>query len=47
MMQRYINHLPDGPEQEARDHLAESQLYDQQPGYPFYWYLLLKPGTIG
>jgi len=42
MKQRYINHLPDGPEQEARDHLAESQLYDQQPGYPFYW---IDPGA--
>ncbi|KAF5688945.1 salicylate hydroxylase [Fusarium denticulatum] len=37
MKQRHINHLPDGPEQEVRDRLAESQLYDQQPGYPFYW----------
>ncbi|RKL07413.1 hypothetical protein BFJ68_g9916 [Fusarium oxysporum] len=37
MKQRHINHLPDGPEQEARDRLAESQLYDQQPDYPFYW----------
>ncbi|KAI9154772.1 FAD-dependent monooxygenase OpS4 [Paramyrothecium foliicola] len=35
--QRYINHLPDGPEQEERDRVAESQLYKQQPGYPFYW----------
>ncbi|KEZ45376.1 hypothetical protein SAPIO_CDS2207 [Scedosporium apiospermum] len=37
MKQRHTNHLPDGPEQEARDQLAVSQLYDQQPGYPFYW----------
>ncbi|CAH0024576.1 unnamed protein product [Clonostachys rhizophaga] len=37
MKQRHTNHLCDGPEQEARDHLAESQLYNQQPGYPFYW----------
>ncbi|KAH7160423.1 hypothetical protein B0J13DRAFT_494036 [Dactylonectria estremocensis] len=37
MKQRHINHLPDGPEQEARDELAGSQLYDQKPGYPFYW----------
>ncbi|KAH7237940.1 hypothetical protein B0J15DRAFT_516523 [Fusarium solani] len=42
MKQRHINHLPDGPEQEARDKLAESQLYDQQPGYPFYW---IDPGA--
>ncbi|KAG2419170.1 hypothetical protein HFD88_002276 [Aspergillus terreus] len=35
--QRRINHLPDGQEQEERDRLAVSQLYDQQPGYPFYW----------
>ncbi|KAM6529338.1 hypothetical protein FALCPG4_007477 [Fusarium falciforme] len=37
MKQRHINHLSDGPEQEERDRLAESQLYDQRPGYPFYW----------
>ncbi|KAH6685501.1 hypothetical protein F5X68DRAFT_154692 [Plectosphaerella plurivora] len=37
MKQRHINHLPDGKEQEERDLVAESQLYDQNPGYPFYW----------
>ncbi|KAJ5182109.1 hypothetical protein N7449_012256 [Penicillium cf. viridicatum] len=37
LKQRHINHLQDGPEQEERDRLAVSQLYDQQPGYPFYW----------
>ncbi|KAJ5904880.1 uncharacterized protein N7473_001796, partial [Penicillium subrubescens] len=39
LKQRHINHLHDGPEQEERDRLAVSQLYDQQPGYPFYWYV--------
>ncbi|PGH13603.1 hypothetical protein AJ79_03596 [Helicocarpus griseus UAMH5409] len=34
---RHINHLPDGPEQVERDAIAEAQVYDQSPGYPFYW----------
>lgn len=37
--QKHINHLPDGPEQEERDRVAASQLHDQKPGYPFYWYV--------
>lgn len=36
-MQRYWNHLPDGPEQEDRDKLLQEQFDDPQPGYPFYW----------
>lgn len=43
--QRHINHLPDGPEQEARDRLCQEQIQEPQPGYPFYWYHLSDPRT--
>ncbi|KAF4995696.1 hypothetical protein FDECE_12725 [Fusarium decemcellulare] len=43
MKQRHTNHLPDGPEQKERDQLAESQLYEQLPGYPFYWHVPQNP----
>ena len=35
--QRHTNHLPDGPEQEARDKLMLEQFDEQKPGYPFFW----------
>lgn len=37
MQQRHYNHLPDGPEQEARDRTMLEQFDEQLPGYPFFW----------
>ncbi|KAH7074026.1 hypothetical protein BKA63DRAFT_515234 [Paraphoma chrysanthemicola] len=37
MIQRHINHLPNGSEQRARDDLLKQQLDEPLPGYPFYW----------
>ncbi|OAL54678.1 FAD/NAD(P)-binding domain-containing protein [Pyrenochaeta sp. DS3sAY3a] len=36
-VQRHINHLPNGPEQRARDTLLKQQFDEPLPGYPFYW----------
>lgn len=35
--QRHQNHLPNGPEQEARDKLMLEQFDEPKPGYPFFW----------
>ncbi|KAH7089413.1 hypothetical protein FB567DRAFT_590232 [Paraphoma chrysanthemicola] len=37
MIQRDINHLPNGFEQQIRDDLLKRQLDEPLPGYPFYW----------
>ncbi|KAH9207837.1 hypothetical protein DL95DRAFT_428931 [Leptodontidium sp. 2 PMI_412] len=37
MIQRHINHLANGPEQQQRDEILLQQMGEPQPGYPFYW----------